>query len=166
MRFTGSEALSMGPADAGVEPPADGRQFVTFTVTGRSYGIDIESVREIIRWTAVTPLPNQPAHARGVLNLRGTIVPVHDLRARFGGPLTEAGENHVVIIAWIGAQTIGVLVDAVSDILSVAAESIRSAPPSPEGHMIAGLVTADQDRIVTILNMQALFVGADAASRP
>jgi purine-binding chemotaxis protein CheW len=166
MRFAGSEALDMGPADAGYEPPADGRQFVTFTVSGRSYGIEIGSVREIIRWTAVTPLPNQPTHARGVLNLRGTIVPVHDLRARFGGPLTEAAENHVIIIAWIGAQTIGILVDAVSDILSVTAEGIRSAPASQEAHLIAGLVTADQDRIVTILDLQALFVGTDTPSRP
>jgi purine-binding chemotaxis protein CheW len=166
MRFAGSEALDMGSAEAGMEPPADGRQFVTFTVSGRSYGIDIGSVREIIRWTAVTPLPKQPAHARGVLNLRGTIVPVHDLRARFGGPLTEASENHVIIIAWIGAQTIGVLVDAVSDILSVAADDIRTAPLSPEAQMIAGLVTADQDRIVTILDLHALFAGADAPARP
>ncbi len=165
MRFTGSEARDMGPADAGNEPPADGRQFVTFTISGRSYGVDIGSVREIIRWTAVTPLPKQPAHARGVLNLRGTIVPVHDLRARFGGPLTETGENHVIIIAWIGAQTIGILVDAVSDILSVAPESIRRAPASQEAHLIAGLVTADQDRIVTILDLQALFVGTDAPVR-
>jgi purine-binding chemotaxis protein CheW len=165
MRFTGSEALDMGPADVVSEPPADGRQFVTFTVSGRSYGVDIGSVREIIRWTAVTPLPKQPAHARGVLNLRGTIVPVHDLRARFGGPLTEAGENHVIIIAWIGAQTIGILVDAVSDILSVAPEGIRKAPASPEANLIAGLVTADQDRIVTILDLQALFVGTDAPVR-
>lgn len=166
MRFAGSEALDMGPVDAGMELPADGRQFVTFTVSGRSYGIDIGSVREIIRWTAVTPLPKQSVHARGVLNLRGTIVPVHDLRARFGGPLTEASENHVIIIAWIGAQTIGVLVDAVSDILSVAADDIRTAPLSPEAQMIAGLVTADQDRIVTILDLHALFAGTDTPARP
>jgi purine-binding chemotaxis protein CheW len=165
MRFAGSEALDMGPADAGNELPADSRQFVTFTVSGRSYGIDIGSVREIIRWTAVTPLPKQPTHARGVLNLRGTIVPVHDLRARFGGPLTEAGENHVIIIAWIGAQTIGILVDAVSDILSVASEGIRSAPASQESHLIAGLVSADQDRMVTILDLPALFAGTDTPAR-
>jgi len=139
------------------EQQADGRQFVTFVVAGRSYGVEIAAVREIIRWTRVTPLPNQPLHARGVLNLRGTIVPVHDLRAKLSGEQTQASENHVIVITWIGSQTIGLLVDAVSDILTVSADSLRPPPSATATDLIAALVSTDADRIVTILNLTALF---------
>ena len=103
-------------------PPASSsptaRQFVTFVVAGRNYGIEIAAVREIIRWTRVTPLPNQPLHARGVLNLRGTIVPVHDLRAQALGR-ADRGDRTTTSSSSPGsaARRIGLLVDAVSDIL-------------------------------------------------
>lgn len=135
------------------------RQYVTFLVGDRVYGVDINKVREIRQWTPTTVLPNQPHFTRGVLNLRGTIVPVHDLRARFSGALTEATETHVVVIAAIGEQTVGVLVDAVSDIITVSLEDIRPVPASAaEADLaaISGLVSTD-DSMVALLDFAALF---------
>ena len=96
----------------------------------------------------------------GVLNLRGTVIPVHDLRARFGGPLTETTENHVVLIAWVGEQTVGILVDAVSDIISVDSEEIRPLPATAQGvpqiSAISGLVPNQED-MVALINLERLF---------
>jgi purine-binding chemotaxis protein CheW len=139
------------------EPQADTLQFVTFVVEGRIYGIAIGAVREIIRWTRVTPLPNQPAHARGVINLRGTIVPVHDLRARLSGEQTLASDTHVIVIATVAAQTIGILVDAVSDILDVAADALKPPPQAVDSPASQALVSTEGDRLVTILDLAALF---------
>lgn len=143
------------------EGSMEARQFVTFIVEERTYGIPIGAVREIIRWTRVTPLPNQPDHARGVLNLRGTILPVYDLRARLSGSLTEATDTHVIVIATVGRQTLGILVDGVSDILDVAPEDLKAPPPAVESPASQALVTTEDDRLVTILNLSALF-GSDA----
>jgi len=135
------------------------KQYVTFMVGDRAYGVDIVAVREIKQWSPTTALPNQPHYMRGVLNLRGTIVPVHDLRARFGGAETEATENHVVVIVWIGEQTVGVLVDAVSDIIGVQNDEIRPVPSSDvdmDQSAIGGLVTAESG-MVALLDLDALF---------
>ncbi|MEM1313484.1 MAG: chemotaxis protein CheW [Pseudomonadota bacterium] len=151
-------------AEGPVHADASGyKQYVTFMVGNRAYGVDIVAVREIKQWSPTTALPNQPHYMRGVLNLRGTIVPVHDLRARFGGSETEATENHVVVIVWIGEQTVGVLVDAVSDIIAVQAEDIRPVPAADgdlDQSSIGGLVTAE-DGMVALLDLDSLF-GAGA----
>ncbi|MEM9725294.1 MAG: chemotaxis protein CheW, partial [Pseudomonadota bacterium] len=111
------------------------------------------------QWSPTTALPNQPHYTRGVLNLRGTIVPVHDLRARFGGPLTEATENHVVLIASIGEQSVGILVDAVSDILTVSPDDVRPIPSGARDidlESISGLVTSGDD-MIALLELPRLF---------
>ena len=134
-------------------------QYVTFLVDGNSYGVEINLVREIKKWTKPTALPNQPIYNRGVLNLRGTIVPVHDLRSRFGGSLTDATEDHVVVIVWIGVKTVGILVDAVSDIISVLETEIQQVPSDQaqgNAQMIGGLVSND-DEMVAILDLNMLF---------
>ncbi|HKK35946.1 MAG TPA: chemotaxis protein CheW [Paracoccaceae bacterium] len=138
------------------------KQYVTFMVGDRAYGVDIVSVREIKQWSPTTALPNQPHYMRGVLNLRGTIVPVHDLRARFGDPLTDAAETHVVVIVWIGDQTVGVLVDAVSDIITVSGDEIRPVPGGEsdvDRSAINGLVSTESG-MVALLDLDALFGGS------
>ena len=135
-------------------------QYVTFLVEDRTYGIDIKLVREIKQWSSTTALPSQPVYTRGVLNLRGTIVPVHDLRARFGGGLTEATQNHVVVIAWIGTKTVGILVDAVSDIVSVPTEEIKAVPSGQsDATFVSGLVSSGED-MVALLDLNTLFPSA------
>ncbi len=141
----------------------DSAQYVTFLVGEKTFGIVIVMVREIKQWSPTTSLPNQKPYMRGVLNLRGTIVPVHDLRARFGGPLTEATENHVVVIASIRDQTIGILVDAVSDIVTVSSEDIRPVPSTggnTSDSSISGLVN-NADEMVALLNLEAMFLETD-----
>lgn len=135
-------------------------QYVTFLVGDKSFGVVIVMVREIRQWSPTTALPNQMPYTRGVLNLRGTVVPVHDLRARLGGALTEATENHVVVIASVKDQIVGVLVDAVSDIVNVNASSIRPVPSTSVhdgNNCISGLVS-NGDEMVALLDLEALFV--------
>jgi purine-binding chemotaxis protein CheW len=104
------------------------QQFVTFYVDQKHYGINIKDVREIKAWTNVTPLPNTPSSMRGVLNLRGAIVPIYDLRAVFGQGLTTPTPEHVNLIVAINGRIVGFLVDAVSDILSFADDQIQPPP--------------------------------------
>lgn len=152
----------------GEERVGDGtiRQYVTFLVGESIYGVDINLVREIKQWTPTTVLPNQPHYTKGVLNLRGTIVPVHDLRARFGGPLTEPTETNVVVIVWIGTKTVGILVDAVSDILSVPESEIRPVPGEQsmgDGSTIGGLASTPSG-MVALLDLNSLFPSMDDES--
>jgi purine-binding chemotaxis protein CheW len=144
------------------------KQFITFTLGPEEYGIDIMVVREIKGWTDTTMIPNAPSHVRGVINLRGVIVPIFDLRARFGMGLTTPGKMHVVIIVAAGTRTIGLLVDTVSDIISVDPSSIRPVPEMglpTDDQFLDGLVALD-DRMVTLVSLAGLFgqPAADAAT--
>src|ERR1700759_4836176 len=112
----------------GAAPKDDPQQFLTFTVQGAEYGVDIMTVREIKGWTETTRLPNSPDYMRGVMNLRGLIIPIFDLRARFGKGLTQADVKNVVIILAVTGRNIGILVDSVSDILTVDPGEIKAAP--------------------------------------
>lgn len=136
-------------------------QFLTFTIGKEEYGVDIMMVREVKGWAETTRLPNMPEYLRGVLNLRGIIIPIFDLRARFGGGLTQANEKHVVIILAVGTRTLGILVDAVSDILTVGNDDIK---PSPETQttiadkFVSGLI-AVEGRMVVLLDISSLLSG-------
>lgn len=135
------------------------QQFITFTLGPEEYGIDIMVVREIKGWTDTTMIPNAPSHVRGVINLRGIIVPIFDLRARFGMGLTTPTKMHVVIIVAAGPRTIGLLVDTVSDIISVNPKAIRPVPEmglTSDDQFLDGLV-AMEDRMVTLVSLAGLF---------
>ena len=135
------------------------QQFITFTLGAEEYGIDIMVVREIKGWTDTTMIPNAPAHVRGVINLRGVIVPIFDLRARFGAGLTVPTSMHVVIIVAAASRTVGLLVDTVSDIISVDPKAIRPIPEMglpTEDQFLDGLV-AMEDRMVTLVSLSGLF---------
>ena len=162
-----SNDLAAGPAgkpgadDVAAEQPATGEtlQFVTFTVGEEAYAVDILQVREIKGWAEVTRLPNQPAHMRGVLNLRGVIVPIFDLRCRFGQGRTDATATHVVVIVAVSDRIVGILVDTVSDILTVSAEEVRPVPEleaRSDRDFLKGLATSG-DRMVALLHLDVLF---------
>jgi purine-binding chemotaxis protein CheW len=138
---------------------AEAKQFLTFTLSSEEYGVDIMTVREIKGWTETTRLPNSPDFMRGVMNLRGLIIPIFDLRARFSHKLTEASASHVVIILAVNGRNIGVLVDTVSDILSVAEAEIKPAPQLESGantDFINGLISLEE-RMVVLLSVDKLF---------
>jgi len=128
-------------------------QFISFAIGDDQYGVDIMAVREIKGWSDITHLPKQPEYVRGVLNLRGNIVPIVDLRCRFGQGLTETTPLHIVIIVQIGERQIGLIGDRVLDIVSVEAAQIQQVPRTVQGaamDFLSGLVTHDNVMIALI----------------
>ncbi|MBI1171171.1 chemotaxis protein CheW [bacterium] len=103
-------------------------EFVTFSAGEQSFSIEITQVREIRRWSPVTALPHAPHEVLGVMNLRGSVIPIYDLAARFGLGQTPENPRNVIVVAMHGGQTVGLLVEAVSEILSVSREQIQETP--------------------------------------
>jgi purine-binding chemotaxis protein CheW len=140
------------------ETGQDRRQYITFLATGQEFAADIMTIREIRGWTETTALPHVPDYVRGVINLRGTVLPVIDLKARLGLGQTEASVKHVIIVVNSGDRTIGLLVDAVSDILTVSREEIQSVPDvvrEMQNDYVEGIAVLD-GRMVTLLGMRKL----------
>ncbi len=134
-------------------------QFITFTINNEEYGTPILKVQELRGWMKTTPLPNTPDYVKGVTNLRGNIVPVFDLRARFSGEHTKVTNRHVVVIVEVKQRTIGLLVDAISDILTIDEADIQLPPEIDmgiEAQYIDGLVSAGE-RMVALINIDKLF---------
>ena len=103
-------------------------EFVTFSAGEQSFSIEITQVREIRRWSPVTALPHVPQEVLGVMNLRGSVIPIYDLAARFGLGQTPENPRNVIVVAMHGGQTVGLLVEAVSEILSVPRDQIQETP--------------------------------------
>ena len=128
-------------------------QFISFAIGDAQYGVDIMAVREIKGWADITHLPKQPEYVRGVLNLRGAIVPIVDLRCRFGQGLTATTPLHIVIIVQIGGRQIGLIGDRVLDIVSADADEIQKVPRTGNGgeaNFLSGIVTRDNVMIALI----------------
>ncbi|MDH6235251.1 purine-binding chemotaxis protein CheW [Mesorhizobium soli] len=104
------------------------RELIAFRIGEQEFCVDIMSVREIRGWTPATVLPQAPAYVRGVINLRGAVLPIVDLAARLGFAPPEPTVRHVIMMAQVGHQVVGLLVDAVSDILSVTDDAIQPTP--------------------------------------
>jgi purine-binding chemotaxis protein CheW len=151
-------------------------QFISFAIGDDQYGVDIMAVREIKGWSQITALPRQPDYMRGVLNLRGVMVPIIDLRCRFAQGTTEATPLHIVIVVQIGTRHVGLLADRVLDIVAINASQIQPVPRVSRGSptdFLSGLVTIESGMIALIDLSQLLSVslddGADlgaAESRP
>lgn len=139
------------------------RQYLTFTLGGESYGVDILRVQEIRGWTPVTCIPNTPAYLRGMLNLRGSIVPIVDMRMRFNLEHAEFTPVTVVIVLTVegarGSRVIGVVVDSVSDVLDVTPGEIKPSPDfggAIDTDFIKGLATAN-DEMVMLLDVDKML---------
>lgn len=132
---------------------AGSRELIAFRTGDQEFCVDIHAVREIRGWSPATPLPHAPAYVRGVINLRGAVLPIIDLGARLGFPAAEPSARHVIIVACIGPRTVGLLVEAVSDILGVTADMIQPAPDvaceSVRG-FVRGLIPAE-DRMISLV---------------
>ena len=136
----------------------DVNQFLTFALNGQDFGIEILRVQEIKNFTRVTPIPNMPLSIRGVMNLRGTVVPIVDLRSMFNMPSTEYTQFTVIIVVNVGSRIMGLVVDAVSDVLNVGADSIEDAPQlgAIDTSFIKGLAKSGE-RLVTLLDIEHLL---------
>jgi purine-binding chemotaxis protein CheW len=153
-------------SDTSVRAGTATRQLITCTLGSSEYGIEIMAVQEIKGWSPTTAIPQAPAWVRGVINLRGVIVPILDLRARFGMAPTEPTSMHVVVIVQTGGRTMGILVDAVSDIISVGPDDIRPVPEmnmESSEHLLSGLVPLDRG-MVSLVCLDALMAMPDGAS--
>ncbi|MCZ4271633.1 chemotaxis protein CheW [Maritalea porphyrae] len=150
------EAIELNENDLEVGG-ANSIQLIAFSIGEQAYGVEITTVREIRAWNGATPLPNTREFVRGVVNLRGTIVPIFDLRARFGAGVTEATKTHVVVVLAVGEKWIGILVDAVSDILTVQKSDIHAVPEGEnmDSELLNGIVTHDS-RMVGLIDLEAV----------
>jgi purine-binding chemotaxis protein CheW len=138
-------------------------QLISFAIGNDQFGVDIMAVREIKGWTDITPLPRQPDYVRGVLNLRGVIVPIVDLRCRFGQGLTQATPLHIVIIVQIGEKPIGLLADRVLDIVSLDVTQIKPVPRVAQAHrlnFLSGLIATD-DAMIALIDLSHLLSAQD-----
>lgn len=139
------------------------RELITFYVGDQDFCMDIMLIREIRGWTNVTSLPHAPTDVLGVMNLRGAVVPIVDLSRRLGFGPCEPKERNVIIIANIGSQTIGFLVTAVSDIVSVLPKDIQPMPDAGGQHagtLVEGIIVTE-DRTLRALSADALGATID-----
>lgn len=146
-------SLPAGAADK------DWSQYLTFTADNLHYGVEITTVREIRGWSEPTKLPNAPKAMRGVLNLRGVVVPVFDLRYRLGRGTTEVTATHAIVVVMIGERMAGIVVDTVSDILTLEPGDILAVPDMGNGldqEALTGLVSR-ADKMIALLKLEQLF---------
>jgi purine-binding chemotaxis protein CheW len=143
---------------------ANAAQFLTFVCAGEEYGVDILRVQEIKGWDGITRVPYTPPYLLGVMNLRGVIVPVIDLRTRLGVAPRAPDSSTVVIVVRVhtdhGEKTAGVVVDAVSEVYSVTPENIKPTPDlgaSIDGGCVRGLTSVD-DKMVMLLDIDRLVI--------
>src|SRR6201996_9261981 len=156
------------PAPTGKKPGEESHQVLTFVLGKETYGVDILRVQEIRGWSAVTKIPHSPSHVLGVLNLRGSIVPIVDLRMRFALDSAEYTTVTVIIVVSVksaaGRRDFGVVVDGVSDVVDVNPETVKPAPElGARGatDYIRGLVPVSE-RMVVLLDIDRL-IGSDLA---
>jgi purine-binding chemotaxis protein CheW len=139
-------------------------QLVSFKLGDETYGIEITKIREIILVGEITQIPETPRYVKGLINLRSTVIPVIDLRARFSLPATESTSESRIMVLHVGSRTIGIIVDSVNEVLRVTRQEISPAPPtvtsSGNGYM-TGLVRLKEDLLI-LLDVDRLFGDAES----
>ncbi|HFE37020.1 MAG TPA: chemotaxis protein CheW [Gammaproteobacteria bacterium] len=156
--------------DLGLGPNGEAEQFLTFLMATEEYGVDILRVQEIRGWDSVTPIPNTPSYIKGVINLRGTIVPIIDLRERFGLESVEYGPTTVVIVLKVlsedAERIMGIVVDAVSDVYNIKKEEMSPAPDFGSVvsiEFVRGLATIE-DKMLIIMDIDMMLNANEIAA--
>lgn len=155
----------MSQLESNLQP--NNQEVVAFRVAGQDFCFDIMSVREIRGWTETTTLPHAQSYVKGVINLRGSVVPVVDLSERLGFGPTQTCARHVIIITVIDGQTVGLLADVVSDILAVPEEAMHAVPDMVSEQVkafISGVVLVEE-RMIRRLDLSRVVpsAGSEAA---
>ncbi|HET8939985.1 MAG TPA: chemotaxis protein CheW [Polyangiales bacterium] len=147
-------------------------QLLTFIVDGEEYGVDILRVQEIRSWSNPMPIPNTPHYIKGVINIRGDVVAIADLRERLGLPRLEYGPTTVIVVLRVKAGThervMGVIVDAMSDVTNVPQAAIKPPPSFPstqEGGLAKGIATLE-NKMITILDVDLIFEAGSSSLVP
>jgi purine-binding chemotaxis protein CheW len=167
--------MSIATAEAPVRAPSGNEtegtmQLVSFRLADEEYGIEIKKVREIILVGEITRMPQTPAYVKGLINLRSTVIPIIDLKLRFGLPETEPTDATRIMVANVGGKTIGVIVDAVSEVLRISQEQIAPPPPTVAGlgrEYLVGLAKL-KDRLLILLDIEKIMledIHREAAAR-
>ncbi|MDB5899105.1 MAG: chemotaxis protein CheW [Ramlibacter sp.] len=159
-----AQTSPMNPRSHAAE--AASSEFLTFRLGQESYGIEILKVQEIRGYEVPTAIANAPAFIKGVINLRGVIVPILDLRIKFHLSEARYDDFTVAIILNVAGRVVGVVVDSVSDVLTLASDAIRPTPEFASAAFdtkyITGLGTVD-DQMIILLDIEKLMTGADMA---
>ena len=137
-------------AQTAVDTSRSEQQLVVFDLASEAYGVDIGAVREIIRMQDITKVPRTPEFVEGVINLRGKVIPVVDLRKRFMLPVAEQNDDNRIVVVDIGGQDIGVVVDAVTEVLRILSDSVE--PPS------SVITTTDSDYLMGICKLESRMI--------
>lgn len=161
--------MSLNATEAAVLTPARGaglpNEYLTFTLGDEEYGVDILKVQEIRGYDTVTKIPDAPDFIKGVINLRGTIVPVLDMRLKFRLGKVEYNTFTVMIILNVANRVVGMVVDGVSDVMQLNPEQIRPAPEfgaTVNTRFITGIGALD-DRMLILIDIERLMSSADMA---
>ena len=135
------------------------RELISFLIGTQEFCVDIMSVREIRGWAPATPLPHSPGYVRGVINLRGAVLSIVDLASRLGLPPTEPSARAVIIVAQVGPQIVGLLVDAVTGILTVTSDVIQPTPDvaSDMARSFVTGVLAVEDRMISLITLDQVL---------
>lgn len=134
-------------------------QLVSFNLANEVFGIEITKVREIILIGTITRVPQTPDYVKGLINLRSTVIPVIDLRIRFGLPVGELTEESRIMVVNLGAKTVGIVVDSVSEVLRVSKSQIAPAPPMVTGkgrEYLNGLVKLE-NQLLMLLDIEKIL---------
>lgn len=146
----------------------DGNQYLTFQLGEELYGVDILRVQEIKGYTTVTKIPNTPPHIKGVLNLRGTIVPIVELRTKFGMSTIDYTLFTVIVVVVVRDRIMGLVVDSVSDVLNIEKKDIQP-PPQFGAKVDVSVLTGigkSGDKLVSLLNVDRLLIESEMQEAP
>lgn len=141
-------------------------ELLTFRLADQEYSLDIMSVREIRGWTRTTPLPHAPSYMKGVINLRGTVLPVMDLSQRLGLEPRKHSERNVIIVVNHEGVMSGLLVDAVSDIVALSSEDLQPPPDlkSDKAMNVVSALTLIDDRMIRVLDLSSIVAMTESAA--
>jgi purine-binding chemotaxis protein CheW len=140
-----------------IEPNAT--QMIAFRIGTQEFCVHVTSIREIRSWTQVTRIPHAPSYVLGIVNLRGLVLPIVDLAARLGIPSVEPGPRHAIMVAETQSQVVGLLVDGVSDIISVQAKDIQPTPDVASAlarNFVSGIISIDA-RLISVITLENLM---------
>ena len=140
------------------------RELIAFRIADQEFCIDIMQVREIRGWTPATPLPRTPSYMKGVINLRGAVLPIVDLGARLGLTTSEPSARHVIMVVNVGGRTLGLLVEAVSDIINVSDDMVQPTPDVACDQVktfVKGLFAID-GRMVSLISLDRVLPETEA----
>ncbi|MGQ9554357.1 MAG: chemotaxis protein CheW [Anaerolineae bacterium] len=136
-------------------------QIVVFQLGGESYGIDIARVQEIKAMSAITGVPRAPEFVEGVINLRGVITPVVNMHSRFGRPRADySKETRIIVVSMEGGEWVGLIVDSVSEVMRLAADSVEDAPglvATVESEFVRGIAKVGEERLVILLDLDKML---------